>query len=108
MDLHVRSLNGNRVFYEFPTEVGAVLCHAFPETFSRRSQEPEPTPAPPTNYWLYSCQRLQSGLFALQRARGAAVEYCSASPDSARAYWPEIPQDVLDAWAATRPSERIQ
>jgi hypothetical protein len=102
MDLLITSLNGNKVMYEFPTDVATALCIAFPEKFSPYVKRTETFSAT----WQYSCQKLPSGMFALVRQKGAAVEYLTGDLKHVAKNWPDCPQHVIDAYAATRPSMR--
>lgn len=50
MDLLIKSnLNGSKVMWEFPNDVGYALCHAFPETFARHEQR---TPVTQVQFFL--------------------------------------------------------
>jgi hypothetical protein len=98
MDLSITSTG--KTFYQFPSDVGAALCEAFPAAFARavdKAAPPAPTPKGP--HW--SIVKLPcSGNFAIQLTRGAEVVFFDDFPDQAVGYFSkhfgaEVPAEIV-------------
>lgn len=94
MDLRVTSTG--KVFYQFDSQVAAVLCEAFPSVF-------EPAPKivlkPQPLVERFGLAQMESGFFVLRRTFGAQVDFFDGYPFEAKRYWPDCPDSVLEEYA---------
>jgi hypothetical protein len=87
MDVFVTSTQ--KVFYQIPSEIAALLCNALPSVF-QRYEKPAPPPVDPS----WKVVKFLSGKLALQYQHGAFTSWFQSSPEKIPQFEKTLPADA--------------
>ena len=87
MDVFVTSTQ--KVFYQIPSEIAALLCNALPSVF-QRYEKPAPPPVEPS----WNVAKLLSGKLVLQYQHGAFTSWFRSSPGRICEWEKTLPADA--------------
>jgi hypothetical protein len=90
MDIRVTSTD--RIFYQIPTDIAALLIEAFPASFEKL-EKPAPKPVAPR--WGIA----EIGGYSVIKVTKGATEWCyDGYPHLAATYLPDCPPEVIRAY----------